>query len=83
MPYSQQTCIAAGERLFGKNLKLGGDSYNFAGIYETKGCYAYDSGTFSGQLFYGIGGTIEEMKKVPSKDEQHRPEGYDCRTKCK
>ena len=58
---------------------MGGNGFNFAGDYRTKGCYAYKegSGTYGGISFYGNGGKIEQMKEPPS-DHLYRPDNYDC-----
>jgi len=57
-PYSQQECEAAARKL---GLQLGGNGYDFAGDYGTKGCYAYISGTYAEMAFYGTGGSKSEM----------------------
>ena len=49
----------------------------FAGDYETKGCYVYLSGDFEGLSFYGTGGTVEEMQQS-LQNPKERPQGYDC-----
>ena len=62
---------------------MGGNGYNFAGgHYATKGCYAFASDKYADMIFFGTGGTLDEMKKTPPKP-QYRPEGYDCPTKGK
>ena len=76
-PYSQQACKDAGNRL---GLKQGGGGTDFVGDYNTKGCYAYSSGDYSGMVFFGTGGSEEDMKKPPSSPK-YRPNGYDCSTK--
>lgn len=42
-------------------LTLGGNGYDFAGDYSTKGLYSYRNGYYKGQAFFGRGGTIYEM----------------------
>ena len=74
MPYSQEACEAVAKEL-GK--ELGNNLYAFAGDYETKGCYAYKGGYLGKSVFYGRGGTIEEMKRDLTGDI-YRPPGYDC-----
>ena len=61
-------------------MKLGGSTHDFEGNYVTKGCYAYtnENKKFKGQVYYGTGGSVEEMKKTPTKSHQYRPKGYDC-----
>ena len=54
-----------------------GTNPNFAGDYETKGCYAYLDGVYKGLSFYGTGGTVEQMQKLV-KNPKWRPQGYDC-----
>ena len=79
--YSQEACHDAGKRL---GLKIGGNGYNFAGNYATKGCHAYKcgshNGNYDGMIFYGIGGTKEQIS-APLSAPKYRPEGYDCLTK--
>ena len=77
MAYSEDACRSAGERL---GLELGGGGYEFIGDYATKGCYAYneESSNYGGKIFYGTGGTEEDMREDPSKDDQYRPLGFDC-----
>lgn len=78
VPYSQEACYDAGKRL---GLKMGGGSYNFAGDYSTKGCYTKKGGSNDGMVFYGVGGTEQQMKKSLSAPK-YRPDGYDCLTQC-
>ena len=51
------------------------------GYYHTKGCYAYtnQSKDHAGEIYFGTGGTEEDMKAYTSKVHQFRPEGYDCK----
>ena len=76
-PYSQEACRNAGQRL---GLNIGGKGYNFAGVYSFKGCYAYKNGIYDGRVYYGTGGTTEQMK-TNIEDPRYRPDGYDCSTK--
>ena len=71
VPQSQETCRALGKRL---NLEIGS---NFAGDYSTKGCYAYGFGYYDGKIYYGTGGTTEEIQE-PVTAPKYRPKGYDC-----
>ena len=64
-------------------LKLGGEGYDFASDsdeYE-KGCYTYDDitnlGEFRGRVYYGRGGTEEEMA-APLDGGKIRLDGADC-----
>ena len=72
-PYSQEACRAAGARL---GLTLGGNGHPFVGKYSTKGCYAYNCGKYNGRMYYGTGGTMEQMKESPDAPK-YRPKGYD------
>ena len=75
VPYSQEACKAAAERL---GLHLG-DGYSsfISSDNPNKGCYAYDSGRFAGRVYYGSGGTTEQMKTALASPK-YRPIGYDC-----
>ena len=77
VPYSENACRVAAERL---GLLLGGGGYNFVGNFkQTKGCYAYTDGDYIGRVYYGTGGTEEQMKASPDASEhRYRPHGYDC-----
>ena len=54
-----------------------GDGSNFAGHWETKGCYAYEEGEYAGMIYYGTGGSELDMKETPVS-QKYRPSGYDC-----
>ena len=56
---------------------MGGAGYNFEGTYTWKGCYAYSSGHLKGRIYYGTGGTTEEMQAT-IESPRYRPIGYDC-----
>ena len=56
---------------------MGGNGYSFTDDYDTKGCFAHKDGVYGGSIFYGNGGTIEQMKE-PLNDPLYRPKGYDC-----
>jgi len=76
-PYSLDACKLAAARL---GLSLGGAGSDFTDSYATKGCYAYDSGTYKGMAFFGTGGDNSEMKKPPGwYANWSRPAGYDCK----
>ena len=77
MPYSEDACRSAGEKL---GLEFGGGGYEFSGKYETKGCYAYKekSSKNFGRIYFGTGGKTDDMRMNPSKENQYRPLGYDC-----
>ena len=74
-PYSEAACEAAAKKL---GYAKGSTAYPFKSEYHTKGCYAYDRGDFAGQVYYGTGGTKAQMKEIPKKEDQYRPQGYDC-----
>ena len=61
-------------------LAKGGKGYDFQNKnYSTKGCYAYNRGSYKGLAFYGNGGTESQMEAKPTADSQwFRPDGYDC-----
>ena len=74
VPYSQQACEDAANNL---GLQKGGGNFNFAGDFETKGCYSYESGSYANMAFYGTGGSVEQSNSqlnVP----KFRPLGHDC-----
>ena len=58
-------------------MELGGNGYDFAGDYGTKGCYAYNDGKYSNKVYYGNGGTEEQMT-TSLEDPKYRPDGHDC-----
>ena len=60
-------------------LQKGGGGYNFVGVYPTKGCYSYESGSFAKMAYYGVGGS-EEQIKAKLTFPMYRPLGYDCIT---
>lgn len=57
---------------------LGGVGYYFAGDFETKGCYAYSSGTYVSHAYYGTDGTMDQMIS-PLSGDKYRPKGHDCK----
>ena len=74
VPYSEQACRDSANSL---GLTLGGGGYPFKSHFKIKGCYAYSSGKYAGLVFYGTGGTPDQMKTVLS-GEKYRPTGYNC-----
>ena len=74
VPYSEEACAAAVDNL---DLQKGYGTYDFADIWGTKGCYAYETGSYAGVAFYGGGGS-EEEKKENLSSPKYRPEGHDC-----
>jgi len=79
VPYSEEACAAAVDNL---DLQKGYGTYDFADIWGTKGCYAYETGSYAGVAFYGGGGS-EEEKKENLSSPKYRPEGHDCIPDCK
>ena len=75
-PYSLEACEDAGKTL---GLLLGGGGSSFSGDYSTKGCYAYDNGKekYQGMVFYGTGGSKDEMKLALSRPK-YRPQTFYC-----
>ena len=65
MAYTKAACEAAAAAL---NLKLGGNGYDFAGVYGSKGCYAYSEGSYKGRVYYGLCGTKEAPKDCTKGD---------------
>jgi hypothetical protein len=55
-------------------LILGGNGYDFAGDYSTKGLYSYRNGDYKDKAFFGRGGTISEMTTQLDGDK-YRPCG--------
>ena len=74
-PYSMQACKDAAMAL---KLQLGSTAYPFSGPYHIKGCYAYSSGQYAGQVYYSPGGKIEDMRGTTLPSEVYRPKNYDC-----
>ena len=59
-----------------KGLRIGGEGYDFEGDYGTKGCYAYDSGTYEGIAFFGTGGDAADMEaEAQTTNGQYRVTG--------
>ena len=73
MPHSVEACKYAGKLL---GLKLGGRDHQFSGSYSTKGCYAFESGDFENMVFYGTGGSHDEMEE-PLTSPMFRPIAFD------
>jgi len=61
-------------------LTIGGKGNNFSGKdYPQKGCYTYTSGKYKDRVYFGAGGSAEEMSAPITGDtEKIRPVGYDC-----
>jgi len=78
-PYSKEACMSAALSMGYKLGNLTNSGYNFSGIYATKGCYGYPNGVFKGLVFYGLGGSEEDMQdQVTNMQGRIRPQGYDC-----
>ena len=69
VPYDESACRNAANNM--------GFSFGGKGVYTTKGCYTYSSGTYIDKVYYGTGGTMDEMKAIPG-GAKYRPQGYDC-----
>merc|ERR1711962_1721515 len=54
-PYTESACRLAASI---NKYQVGGNGYQFAGDYTTKGCYVYVNGPFNGRVYYGTGGTL-------------------------
>ena len=74
VPYSAEACKTAGSNL---GLTLGTSRFRLEGNYSEVGCFAYSTGYFTGSVFYGTGGTIEQMENDLIAPK-FRPQGYDC-----
>ena len=75
-PYSENACRDAINTL---GLQEGGNGHSFSGDFGTKGCYAYESGSYANMVFYGTGGTEDRMKAALTSPK-YRPIGHDCNT---
>ena len=73
-PYTEKACIDAANVL---GLLPGRKAHPFAGDWWIKGCYASSGGPYTGYVYYGTGGTIDQMKTV-LVGNFYRPMGYDC-----
>jgi hypothetical protein len=60
---TQDACAAAAQA---KGLILGGSGYAFSGSYQTKGCYSYNGGKYSGMAYFGTGGSPAQMEAAPA-----------------
>jgi hypothetical protein len=56
---NEAACKAAANE---QNLAIGGGGFAFAGYYAVKGCFTYSYGQLTGRVFYGLGGSSEDMK---------------------
>ena len=74
-PYSVKACRDAAKAL-GKSA--GGCGYPFESDFSIKGCYTYRGGIYGKCVFYGTGGTEDEMKRHLFSTAIFRPSGYDC-----
>ena len=50
------------------------------GVYTTYGCYHYETGKYSKNIYFGTNGTLDQNKDTPTKSGQIRPVGIDCKT---
>ena len=74
VPYSLEACKDAG-----KTWDLIGPTTS--STYVTKGCYAYKSGSYAGKLYYGTGGSPDEIQTDLTLPK-YRPSGFDCYPIC-
>ena len=75
-PYSENACRDAINTL---GLQQGGNGVSFSGNFGSKGCYAYESGSYANMAFYGTGGTEDQIKAALTSPK-YRPTGHDCNT---
>ena len=54
-------------------LQVGEPGHEFQGKWRTKGLFAYSSGKYAGQAYFGIKGTEEERLEPLDDDEKYRP----------
>ena len=54
-------------------LEIGNSDYDFEGDWRTKGFYAYKSGKYAGQAYFGLEGTTAESLEPIDDDEEYRP----------
>ena len=76
-PYLESACKIAAEKL--------GRSFHYIHWDKsphTKGCWYYKYGPVTDKVYFGDGGTFEEMKIYPPpiKPAKLRPKGFDCKT---
>ena len=69
--YTEDACRAAAVCL---GLELG---HPFTQALSTKGCYAFESGSYAGKVFYGTGGTTSEIQEPNLTLPRYRPDGWD------
>ena len=50
------------------------------GSYVQKGCYTYNDGRYAGKIWYGSGGSDDEISGSMDYTYLDRPPGFDCRT---
>jgi len=74
-------CKAAAEKL---GLAKGGLGFNFQDDYTIKGCAAYNGGPYHGHVYWGTGGSDDDMKSDPRAVDKYayRPKG-EPKTVCK
>merc|ERR1712168_660037 len=76
-PFSQAACIASAISIGYQIGTVKNSGYSFAGDFGTKGCYAYSTGEYMGLVFFGTGGSKEQMQDQVVEGK-FRPNGYDC-----
>jgi len=79
--FSVEACTSAAQAM---GFQLGGEGYQFTGNFQTKGCYAYTSGQYSGRAYYGLLNNAEVTDSnglnsgAAAASPKFRPSGIDC-----
>ncbi|MED5350605.1 MAG: hypothetical protein VYB50_03840 [Candidatus Thermoplasmatota archaeon] len=54
-------------------LEIGSSRYDFEGDWKPKGLFAYKSGKYAGQAYFGLGGEGSELLDPLDDEEKYRP----------
>ena len=54
-------------------LQVGGAGYDFEGKWRDEGLFAYHTGKYAGNAYFGIGGTTEEEVEQMGGNDKYRP----------
>ena len=57
-------------------LEIGSSRYGFEGDWKSKGLFAYKSGKYAGQAYFGLGGEGSELLGPLDDEEKYRPWDY-------
>ncbi len=57
-------------------LEIGSSRYGFEGDWKSKGLFAYKSGKYAGQAYFGLGGEGSELLDPLDDEEKYRPWDY-------